>query len=236
VPGTDFRFVGGNEKLAASCFKTANFSQTKTTRKKRLAISLRLKHRFLYGKCQAITGKVNLHLYHYAGNNPLKYTDPDGRKLRYAEGVSEKFKSDFAKIIQYLNKSETSWYVAQLEKRPEIIYLSEGKDLDDFVFSSETNTIIIHTRSGLKIGEGKIQSPALGFLHEVIHALQKLENPDQLKIDSFALTNDGYHTVEEKRVIDKYETPAAKRMNEPVRTDHKGISVLVSDPTYSENK
>ena len=24
---------------------------------------------------------VNLHLYHYAGNNPVKYTDPDGREL-----------------------------------------------------------------------------------------------------------------------------------------------------------
>ena len=23
---------------------------------------------------------VNLHLYHYAGNNPVKYTDPDGRE------------------------------------------------------------------------------------------------------------------------------------------------------------
>jgi hypothetical protein len=22
---------------------------------------------------------INLHLYHYAGNNPVKYTDPDGR-------------------------------------------------------------------------------------------------------------------------------------------------------------
>jgi hypothetical protein len=24
---------------------------------------------------------VNLHLYHYAGNNPVKYTDPDGLQL-----------------------------------------------------------------------------------------------------------------------------------------------------------
>jgi len=24
---------------------------------------------------------VNLHLYHYAGNNPVKYTDPDGKKI-----------------------------------------------------------------------------------------------------------------------------------------------------------
>ena len=26
---------------------------------------------------------VNLHLYHYAGNNPVKYTDPDGRDIIY---------------------------------------------------------------------------------------------------------------------------------------------------------
>ena len=25
---------------------------------------------------------VNLQLYHYAGNNPVKYTDPDGKKMR----------------------------------------------------------------------------------------------------------------------------------------------------------
>ena len=32
---------------------------------------------------------VNLHLYHYAGNNPVKYTDPDGRVLwwQFADGV-----------------------------------------------------------------------------------------------------------------------------------------------------
>ena len=27
---------------------------------------------------------VNLHVYHYAGNNPVKYTDPDGRESGYA--------------------------------------------------------------------------------------------------------------------------------------------------------
>jgi RHS repeat-associated protein len=27
---------------------------------------------------------VNLHVYHYAGNNPVKYTDPDGRSPKYA--------------------------------------------------------------------------------------------------------------------------------------------------------
>jgi hypothetical protein len=127
--------------LTESCFKVANFSQTKTNGKILPAISLRFKRRLLYGKlCQATTGKelnsetglyyygaryldsktgrwlsadpalgeyipgapvndearkrnqnlpgmegvfnvVNLHLYHYAGNNPLKYTDPDGKNI-----------------------------------------------------------------------------------------------------------------------------------------------------------
>jgi hypothetical protein len=29
---------------------------------------------------------VNLHLYHYAGNNPVKYTDPDGKIINYIQG------------------------------------------------------------------------------------------------------------------------------------------------------
>jgi hypothetical protein len=34
---------------------------------------------------------VNLHVYHYAGNNPVKYTDPDGRLVKWVkgEGVSD---------------------------------------------------------------------------------------------------------------------------------------------------
>jgi hypothetical protein len=30
---------------------------------------------------------VNLHLYHYAGNNPVKYVDPDGRAINFAIGA-----------------------------------------------------------------------------------------------------------------------------------------------------
>jgi RHS repeat-associated protein len=38
---------------------------------------------------------VNLHVYHYAGNNPMKYTDPDGRisfRLGFGKGLAGKIK------------------------------------------------------------------------------------------------------------------------------------------------
>lgn len=40
-----------------------------------------------------------------------------------------------------------------------------------------------------------------------------------------------YGTKEEKRVIEKVETPAAKKAGEGTRTDHKATLVPVSDPT-----
>jgi hypothetical protein len=30
---------------------------------------------------------VNLHVYHYAGNNPVKYTDPDGNAINFLAGA-----------------------------------------------------------------------------------------------------------------------------------------------------
>ena len=44
---------------------------------------------------------ANLHLYHYAGNNPVKYTDPDGRASEaagYSGNYSGKEKSPIKKI------------------------------------------------------------------------------------------------------------------------------------------
>ena len=46
---------------------------------------------------------VNLHAYHYAGNNPVKYTDPDGNYLIYnkARGARD--------AKQYVLRNNTTW-------------------------------------------------------------------------------------------------------------------------------
>jgi hypothetical protein len=39
---------------------------------------------------------VNLHLYHYAGNNPVKYVDPDGKAINFIIGAAIGFASSTA--------------------------------------------------------------------------------------------------------------------------------------------
>ena len=44
---------------------------------------------------------INLHLYHYAGNNPVKYTDPDGKESVYSVKYSDNFygfSTDFSTV------------------------------------------------------------------------------------------------------------------------------------------
>lgn len=84
---------------------------------------------------------------------------------------------------------------------------------------------------------GNIQSPALGFLHELAHFVNYVEDPvaysDRKKGGDDM--SDPYHNPEEELVITKVETPAAIILKEPIRTNHNGKAVKVSGPTYKLN-
>jgi hypothetical protein len=53
---------------------------------------------------------VNLHVYHYAGNNPVKYVDPDGEKIDWVqgEGVTEDQMVDITNKANKLMNSGTA--------------------------------------------------------------------------------------------------------------------------------
>jgi hypothetical protein len=94
------------------CIILSTSSPTQPTKKLRKFASLTLRQRRLCEKLRRnFTGKeldpktgrwisgvfnyVNLHVYHYAGNNPVKYVDPDGRTTNLT-------KTGKSRILEYM--------------------------------------------------------------------------------------------------------------------------------------
>ena len=113
---------------------------------------------------------ANVNLYAYSHQNPVVYFDPDGKKLEFAPGSTAEFKKQFAEIIQYLNKGGVAGVIAKLEARPEVYVIEQAKSRHEFSHDPVNKKIVFDTKSGLKVGTGKVQTPALGFLHEAAHA------------------------------------------------------------------
>jgi hypothetical protein len=83
---------------------------------------------------------INLHVYHYAGNNPVKLKDPDGREI-YLDGNSQEFSLAYINTCSYdqykigknnrleidstkINKNGSKTYskeINEINDRPEIV-------------------------------------------------------------------------------------------------------------------
>jgi RHS repeat-associated protein len=171
-----------------------------------------------------------LNRYSYSLNNPYRYVDPDGKKVRFTHNATTTFKKQFTNVINYLNRGKVSGIIATIEKNPQTIYIKEASNPHDFYYDPNAKTIVFDPTSGLEVSPGNVQTPALGVLHEAGHALQDLQNPAQMQQD-VATPVPAYHNKEEHRVIDKIETPAAQKLGEPTRKHHGGKPISVSCPT-----
>jgi RHS repeat-associated protein len=176
--------------------------------------------------------------YVYVANNPIIFTDPDGRKIIYGKGVSDEFKKQFAEAVQYLNKRGAGGMLAKLEESETIYYITETGG-GSFYDSGER-----------KIGWNPVEailtdklvelSPASVLNHEVDHALQHDQNPEQQEKDGKTPDKD-YNNKEEKRVITGSEQETSKKLGEikegeVTRTNHNGTPYRTTGPTSTEPK
>lgn len=83
--------------------------------------------------------------YTYCANNPVNNVDLDGKKIRFAKGVPSEFKQQFPTAIKILNEHNIGGIFAKLEQRPEIIFITEGKNQ----FDPSNNTISWNPTEGM---------------------------------------------------------------------------------------
>ena len=174
--------------------------------------------------------------YAYCANNPVNNVDLDGKKIRFAKGVPSEFKQQFSTAIKILNEHNIGGIFAKLEQRPEIIFITEGKNQ----FDPSNNTISWNPTEGMITDILNFLSPVVFLNHEGAHGLRYLEDPEGIMKDKH--TEDSqYGNKEEKRVIEGVEQKTAEALGEvepgePTRINHFGTPIIVGSPNSTEPK
>lgn len=158
------------------------------------------------------------------------FLDWDGNRVEFAEDATPEFIDDYNEAKEYLEDGDLFDIISQVENHDGVIYIEESTDIGEFRFVASERTIYFNPKSGLEVAPNKVQSPALGLLHELGHALRFLEDIEGLRKD-LKTEDKKFKNYEEKRVIEEIETPAAFKLGEPVRFNHGGKKVEVHGPT-----
>ena len=169
--------------------------------------------------------KDDLNLYTYVGNDPLDKTDPSGAavEVAYGDGTSP---ADFQEMRTYLEGSPAFNAQYQVLVKSDNIYTVQLGTSDRFEYNESSRTISINPHSALEFSNGDIQSPAIGFAHEVDHAARHEGEPKQFAKDRAVTqktTDEGVEVsrngADEAKAI-KFEQRVAGDLHERGRTSY----------------
>ncbi len=162
----------------------------------------------------------------------------EGLELVYRKGTSPEFKQKYGSVVQYMNEKGTSGMMAKLNTlgRTELVdNTGEGS-----YYNREEKAIYFDPTTGIETDQGHKLSPATILNHEIDHALQDKENPEQMEKD-LKTPDENMKNKEEARVVNGSEQVTAKKhgeiqKGEVTRTNrYEHTEMTTTNPTTMEN-
>ena len=168
---------------------------------------------------KTVVSPTNSNLYHYAGNNPVKYVDPDGRKFDTSSLTNDELQR-FNMAIQELKKTERGNYVITiLENTPTLFIIKHNNNgnnsylPNENVINWDSNKFLsasFDIINGDVLHKGIID-PITLLMHELGHAYQDTTNIFQNVTDPIEIENMN---------IKENENPVAQERDNFIRTNY----------------
>ncbi len=161
-------------------------------------------------------------MYHYAGNNPVKYTDPNGKVIYISEPDDTKYNKARYALKELLKTKRGAELINKLQSSSEIYYITINSDkenaYDENVISWDPDCVG-YTEDGKKISSITL----LG--HELGHAEQDLDGEllSAKELYSSGMKSEeiaDYILKKENENVKKTENPIANERGEAVRSDY----------------
>jgi RHS repeat-associated protein len=185
-------------------------------------------------------GGDDVNFYAYDEDDPIDFVDPFGLRLRPKPGRGQQGQTDLADYLTALEYLKRDPGMAGLIKKAEdssTDFFVTFNHVDDDRYCPnqqycpdrprEVHTIHWDPRSGWVCTNGRKQSPALGFGHELAHAVGDGKKMRRL----LNIADPNFGNKEERRVETTYEIPAAKTLGEGIRWNHDGQPIQVPTTT-----
>jgi RHS repeat-associated protein len=153
---------------------------------------------------------VNLHVYHYAGNNPVKYVDPDGRELDLSE-LDETQHAKFEEAYNKLLETDRGMVIIAKLVFSENKYTVKMNNIFDDGYAPNTRTINWDPELGAMSGDDKVLTPTLLLGHELGHAF--MHETQRGSSEQLGIFNENLN-------IQLNENPIARQLGLGVRSDY----------------